>query len=133
MLKVYRVNSYVSVNGGKWYRVGRTGVSMFDDSNPKEMVYANWSFNKWCEYLQQSSLGGIYYSTTFFKKKPCIVTHEYLSDSYEKYTKFDTLSYKDVCEEMPDVSLNYIMDNFPADQCIQYLKERGITTCPMNF
>ena len=133
MLKVYRVKNYVSVDGGKWYRVGETGRTMFDDSNPKEMIYDNWSFNRWCEYLQQSSLDGIYYRTTFFKKKPYIVTHWYTYDSYEKYTHFNTLSYKTVYEEMENISLADIMKDFPADQCIKYLKERGITTCPMNF
>ena len=133
MLKVYSVHSYVSVNNGKWYEVGSTGIAMMDETKSKEVIIDNGSFDEWCKYLQENRLDGIYYGTTFFKKKPCIITHEWYYDYYEKYTHFDTLLYKDVYKEMPNVSLNYIMENFSADKCIQYLKERGMTACPMNF
>lgn len=130
MLKVYIVRNYVSVDGGKWYEVGNAGNTMFDDSEPKEVIINNGSFDEWYKYLQENRLDGIYCDKTFFKKKPCIITHEWSYDSYEKYTNFNTLSYKIVYKEWENVSLDYIMRNFSADKCIQYLKERG---CPMNF
>ncbi len=133
MLKVYSISHYVSVDGGKWYSVGRYGETMFDDSEPKEIIIDNGSFDEWYKYLQENSLPGIYDYKTFFKKKPCIVTHEWSYDSYTKYTNFNTLVYKTVYKELKGVSLAYIMNNFSADKCIQYLKERGITICPMNF
>jgi hypothetical protein len=43
------------------------------------------------------------------------------------------MSYKIEYEEWKEVTLEWIIKNLPADQTIQYLKERGITTCPMNF
>ena len=133
MLKVYTVNHYVSVDGGKWYRVGRCGETMMDDSKSTEDILDFNTFDEWCAYLQKNQLPGIYYQPTFFKKKPCIVTYEWSYDTYTKYTSFNTLSYKTVYKEYTSASLAYIMDRFSADQVIQYLKERGITTCPMNF
>ena len=133
MLKVYRVTNYVLVNGNECYKVGRCHDTMLDNLKITTTTIDNGSFDEWCEFLQEQELDGIYYTTTFLRKKPCIVTHNWGYDDYKKYTHFDTLSYKSVYREMPDVSLNYIMRNFPADKCIQYLKERGITTCPMNL
>ncbi len=133
MLKVYLLKSYVSVDGGEWYEVGDYREAMLDISKSATIAIDNKSFDKWCEFLQECRLNGIYYRTTFFRKKPCIVTQGWNYDDRETYTHFNTLSYKTVYEEMPNVSLAYIMKNFPADKCIQYLKERGITTCPMNF
>lgn len=134
MLKVYTVRNYVSVDGGKWYEVGTCRDVMYSNPESATIVIDNASFDEWCEFLQEQKLDGIYYTTTFFRKKPCIVTHDwsYYYDC-EKYTHFNTLSYKTVYEEWENVSLAYIMKNFPADQCIQYLKERGITACPMNL
>lgn len=135
MLKVYIRRHYVSVNGGEWYEVGDCDDVMLDESESKAIVFENWSFDQWYEYLQNPDvpMHGIYASKTFFGKKPCIVTHNWCYETYEKYMRFDALSYKIAYKEVKDASLSYIMDNFPADQCIQYLKERGITTCPMNF
>ena len=39
--------------------------------------------------------------------------------------------YKYVYKEWKDVPLNYIMEHFSADKCIQYLKERGMSACPI--
>lgn len=130
MLKVYSVSHYVSIDGCKWYSVGRYGQTMFDDSESKEIIIDNGSFDEWYKYLQANSLPGIYSRKTFFTKKPCIVTHEWSYDSYAKYTNFNTLVYKTVYKELKNASLAHVMKNFPADKCIQYLKERG---CPMNF
>lgn len=133
MLKVYTVRSYVSVDDGEWYEVGRCQDVIHDDSNLATIAINNRSFNEWCKFLQEQKLSGIYYTTTFFRKKPCIVTYTWSYCDDERYTHFNTLSYKTVYEEMPNVSLDYIMKHFSADKCIQYLKERGMTACPMNF
>jgi hypothetical protein len=50
-----------------------------------------------------------------------------------EYKHFKSISYMQTYEERKDVSLEWIIKHLPADQAIQYLKERGITTCPMNF
>ena len=130
MLKVYNVMHYVSVDGGKWCRVESNGQTMIDDSEVVENVI-NGSFEHWCEYLQARNLPGMYYKTTLFKKKPCIVTYSSSYDSVVKHTHFKNLSYKTVYKELEYVSLGDIINRYPADQAIQYLKERGINTCPI--
>ena len=82
MLKVYRVKKYVSVNNGKWYRVGQTDIKMIDESKSQEVIIDNGSFDTWYEYLQEHYLDGIYARTTFFKNKPLIVSVDILFASF---------------------------------------------------
>lgn len=130
MLKVYKVKSYVSINGGDWQRVGYNGHAILDDNPTEITLLDNATFNECYEYITHHSLNGICLDHTLFRKKPIF----YIGDSWfegHRYDHFDTISYKYVYEEWEDVSLNYIMNNFSADKCIQYLKERGISACPI--
>lgn len=130
MLKVYEVKSYVSINGEDWWQVGRDGHTISDE-NPTEKVFLdNAAFNECYEYVCNHPLDGICPSNTLFKNKPII----YIDDKHlyeHRYDHFDTISYKYVYEEWEDVSLDYIMKHFSADKCIQYLKERGMSACPI--
>ena len=130
MLKVYTVKSYVSINGGDWQRVGISGHTMTDDNPIEKILLDNATFNKCYEYVSHHSLNGIWLDSTLFRNKPIL----YIGDSWfdgTRYDHFDTISYKYIYEEWEDVPLNYIMEYFSADKCIQYLKERGMSTCPI--
>lgn len=130
MLKVYRVKSYVSINGEEWEEVGSTGYTVRDDKPTEKIFFENFTLNQCYEYIKEKSLDGIWRSETFFRKRPML----YIGCGYfssNSYTNFDTISYKDVYEEWKDVSLDWIMKHLSADQCIQYLKERGVTACPI--
>ena len=130
MLKVYTVKSYVSINGGDWQQVGYNGHTILDDNPTEITILDNATFNECYEYITQHSLNGICLDHTLFKKKPIIYINDSRSDSH-RYDQFDTISYKYVYEEWKDVPLNYIMEHFSADKCIQYLKERGMSACPI--
>lgn len=130
MLKVYTVKSYVSINGRDWQRVGFSGYTMTDDNPTEKVILNNATFDECYEYVSQHSLDGIYLDSTLFKKKPIIYIGDSIFDNH-RYDQFDTISYKYVYEEWEDVSLNYIMEHFSADKCIQYLKERGMSACPI--
>lgn len=130
MLKVYTVNSYISINGEEWQPVGTDGYTIGGDDLTEKIFFENFTFNQCYEYLKEKRLDGIWPSKTFFRKKPMFYIGEWFYDSHH-YTSFDTISYKDVYEEWKDVSLNWIMKHASADQCIQYLKERGMTACPI--
>lgn len=132
MLKVYTVKSYVSINGEDWQRVGISGHTITDDNPTEKVILDNATFDECYEYVSQHSLDGIYLDSTLFKNKPIIYIGYSIFDNH-RYDHFDTISYKYVYEEWEDVSLNYIMEHFSADKCIQYLKERGMSACPMNF
>ena len=130
MLKVYTVKSYVSINGGDWQRVGHSGHIMTDNNPTEKVILNNATFDECYKYVSQHPLDGIYLSSTFFKNKPII----YINDRHfceHRYDHFDTISYKYVYEEWKNVPLTYIMNNFSADKCIQYLKERGMSACPI--
>ena len=132
MIKVYTVKSYVSINGGDWQRVGFDGHTMTDDNPIEKVIFNNATFDECYEYVSQHSLDGIYLDSTLFKKKPIICINYSRFDSH-RYDQFDNISYKYVCEELKNVTLDCIMKKVSADKCIRYLKERGMSACPMNF
>lgn len=130
MLKVYKVKSYVSINGEEWQHVGVDGRTVRDDNLTEKIFFENFTFNQCYEYLKEKGLDGIWRSETFFRKRPMLYIGEWLYEA-KSYTSFDTISYKYVYEEWKNVPLDWIMKHASADQCIQYLKERGMTACPI--
>ena len=130
MLKVYYVRSYVSIDGGDWELIDYGGHSIRDDKPTEKIIFENYTLEQCHEYLKENTLGGIWPSYTFFRKKPMIYIEEWFYEA-KRYTSFDTISYKHVYEEWESVSLDWIMKHLSAEQCIQYLKEHGITTCPI--
>ena len=132
MLKIYTVKSYISIDGGDWERVGSIGHIARDDDPTERIFFENFTLEQCYEYLQDEALDGIWRSKTFFKNRPMLYIGDSVLDS-SAYTSFNTISYKYVYKEWESVSLDWIMKHLPADQCIQYLKERGITACPMNL
>lgn len=131
MLKIYNVNHYVSIDGTEWREVGDTGYCVSNEDLNEKISFENLSFEGAYEYLSKHSIGGVWIGNLSFCRKPIIKI--YPSDSWEpiSYKKFNTLSYKLKYTEWTDVTLEWIMKHLSVDQCIQYLKERGITTCPI--
>ena len=138
MLKVYKVYNYVSVDGADWREVicgtfAPTEKKTSSESLETEYILHDASFDKAYEYLRNNDLDGLGRSTTYWREKPIIwVRYDDAWDTVS-YKHFNTISYKREYIEWTNVSLDWILKNLPADTAIQYLKERGITTCPMNF
>ena len=138
MLKVYKVRNYVSIDGADWRRVVwswfiSTECKTSDEPLKTEHILCDASFDDAREYINNNELDGVTNDSTFWRQKPIICVRYY--DAYElvSYKHLNTISYKREYEEWEDVSLKWIIENLSADQAIQYLKECGITTCPMNF
>ena len=133
MLKIYRAHIYVSIDGADWRELDFYGYRATEEEPQNTVVLDNASFIDVCEALSEDDLRGVHKSYTFFKHRP-IVCISYIDalDNVE-YRHFKTMSYKIEFEEWSNVTLKWMVDNMSADKCIQYLKERGITTCPMNF
>lgn len=132
MLKIYDVNDYVSINGAKWRSVGGYGYKATDEKPENELILYNATFDEVYEYLEQNSLSGVQDDKTFFRNKPIIqVFYNDVLDSVE-YRRFNKMSYKREFKENKNVSLNWIMKHLTADECIQYLKDRGIAACPIK-
>lgn len=138
MLKIYKVYNYISVDGADWRQVIRGWLADIECKTSHidlgmEYMMHRLSFDEARAYLNNHKFDGIWNDTTFLKKKPTICVR--YCDVWDDvvYKHFDTISYKTEYVEWKDVSLEWILKNLPADTAIQYLKERGITTCPMNF
>ena len=130
MLKVYDVTKLVSIDGAAWYEIGG-GYKVANEKPENNLILYNASFDEVRDYLSNNHLAGIWNDNTFFLKKPTIkIQSRYGWDSVE-YRRFKTLSYQIKYKEWTNVSLDWIIKNLSADECIQYLKERGMTTCPI--
>ena len=133
MIKIYTRKRWVSINNKEWVQVWYETDVMRDDADPDEiMLVEQMSFNDFYNVLQAKPMTHIRVGKTFFRKKPKVLI-DYDFDHTKRYTHFDTISCKVTYEEVKNTSLYNIMRYFSAEQTIQYLKERGITACPMNF
>lgn len=133
MLKAYYIRDYVSVDGSEWRSVGGYGERVIDGEPENELRLDNASFDEVYEYLTQHLLSGVWNDTTLIRKKPLIQVSYNDTGCWVEYRHFNTMSYKREYKEWNNVPLKWLMEHASADQFIQYLKERGITTCPMNF
>ena len=133
MLKIYDVVSYVSIDGAEWRAVGHPGYCCIDEDRDVKIILDDVSFSEACEYIDDHSLDGIYPGTTLWRNKPVICVYYCGVIDDVRYKNFNTISYKKVYTENKNVTLGWLMEHLSAEQTIQYLKERGITTCQMNF
>ncbi len=131
LLKVYKRTTYAAINGERWEKVGRTVKIMSADDPTETVIFENKTFEECFEYLKNHDVYGLGYEYTFFRNEPAVLIG-YTGDlSATRYKYFDTISCKHIYKEDNDISLDEIMKRFSADKCIQYLKERGITACPI--
>lgn len=131
MLKVYSVVSYVSVDDAKWRSVGQIGYCCTEDECDVKLILDKSSFDEVREYNNTHFLDGVWNISTFWRNKPAIAIK--YRDAWDDvvYKNFNTMSYKNVYTEDKNVTLGWMMDHLPAEKVIQYLKDRGITACPI--
>lgn len=134
MLKIFHQLHYVSINGHPYKRLDAESAHILEESNvtTEQPIFNNLSFNECFELLKKDAKAGMYCDRTPFLNKPVInicYANEWVAS---EYTHFDTISYKVIYANRDNnYTLADIMNRFPADQAINYLKERGIATCPM--
>lgn len=133
MLKVYNVYDYISIDGEKWRQVGRGGYRITDAELQHRILLDNASFDETREYLKNKVSDAMFNDKTFFRGRPLIKINYSDCWEYVTYRQFDTLSYKRVYKEWEHVTMKWLMEHASSNEVIQYLKERGITTCPMNL
>lgn len=133
MLKVYKVHNYVSIDGADWRKVD-SGHLITDEEKSNELILDKVSFAEAREILsQKNKLYGVWNCSTLILGRPTICVDYSDSWDFAEYTHFNTMSYLRKYEEWTTVPMQWLMEHASAEQLIQYLKERGITTCPMNF
>ena len=126
MLKAYKVITYIAVDDKPKKEIWKIGCGLIEEELPR-VVTTTFSFQDCFE--GQLPTPAIKTDKTFFRKRPYIKI-EYDWDDVEYYDDFDSITIERHYEPN-DITLNELIKGYPADQVIQYLKERGITTCPI--
>ena len=134
MLKVYMETTRIIVDDKHYHLVSHREVAL--DTEPTEIVLLdNASFEEVCTYLSEHHPFTMRHIQT---RRPLgrIKSEIHIEDMYSHnpvvYKHFDKLTYKTSYTEHKSVTLNWIMEHLSADQCIQYLKDRGMTACPIK-
>ena len=139
MLKIYKVHNYVSIDGADWREVLWNGWlnpierKVFDEPPETQHILRNASFYEAYDYIHDNRLDGVWCGSGCWSRMIHPTIEVRYRDAYDDvaYSRFISMSYKIEYEEWKEVTLEWIMKNLPADQFIQYLKERGITACPI--
>ena len=126
MLKAYKVRTYIAVNDNPKKEIWRVGYGLTEDELPR-IVTTTFSFQD-C-FDKELPTPAIKTYKTFFRKRP-YVSVEYDWEDVKYYYDFDTVTIERQYEPY-DITLDALIKCYPADQVIQYLKERGITACPI--
>ena len=126
MLQAYKVITYIAVNDQPKKEIWRIGYGLTEDELPR-VVTTTWSFQDCLD--KQLPTPAIKPYKTLFRKRP-YVRVEYDWEDVKYYYDFDSITIERHYE-LYDITLDELFKNYSAEQCIQYLKERGITTCPI--
>ena len=136
MLKIYNKHHYISINNGPWEQLSGQTTHMLEENgtHPECIIYNNISFQECVNFLKRKTIPSMFLSSTSFLHKDIICVH-YAYDEWfsTEYMNFDTISYKVTYTENSKYTLSHIINTFPAEQTIQYIKERGIASlaCPL--
>ena len=129
MLNPYKVYTYISVNDEPLCKVESVGYGLAEDDS-LNISETSYTFQE--ALTKKLPTPHITTGTTCFLKRPYVkITYSWCHE--ETYYNFDHITIQRCKLPWTDATLKDIHDYSSADQFIQYLKERGITTCPMNF
>ena len=126
MLKAYKVKTDISVDGKPMKRILRVGYGLTEEELPR-VVTTIWAFQD-C-FDNKVPTPAVKTGTTLFRQRPYVEV-EYAWDKVDRYYNFDSITIERHYEPY-DVTLNELFEDYSADECIQYLKERGMTACPI--
>lgn len=130
MLKSYKYRLQISLNGADWCTIDWGYTGLREEHELTRTFIENYSFAEAHEWLLHNKHDHTVAGYTLFKKRPKIKI-QYGYYTTETYTKFNTISIRVIYEEYHMTMRELWNEN--AELVIQYLKERGITVCPMNF
>lgn len=126
MIQAYRVTTYIAVNDEPKKEYWCDGYGLTEEELP-QVITTTYSFQD-CFDKQLPTLA-IQTNKTSFRKKPYVeVWYDWENVKY--YYHFDSITIEKHYEPY-DITLDELFKKYSADQCIQYLKERGMTACPI--
>lgn len=128
MLKAYQVRTYVTVNNKNKYELFKNTIGLADDFEPM-ITKQSYNFAECVEYLTDNNISCLWVDKTLFLQRPYInIKDEWLN--VHRYDRFDSITIERHYEPY-EITMNELFKTFSADECIQYLKDRGMTTCPI--
>lgn len=133
MLQAYGWELYVKINNNDWEDTRCSGWSLIEGTPPREeAILTDASFEEVCNYMSNVSIPCFHIDFTLFKKRKFLRYHRrYVLQEDEKFFEKDIKSISiQLTNTRREVSLKEIFEHCPAEQAIQYMKERGLTTCP---
>lgn len=126
MLQAYIVKTYIAVNDEPKKEIWKIGRGLTEDELPR-VVTTTWSFQDCLD--KRVPTPAIEPRKTLIRKRP-YVRIEYDWEDVKYYYNFDSVTIERHYESY-DITLNELFKGYSADECIQYLKERGMTACPI--
>ena len=134
MLKIYDPIYSVSIDGGSWKRLEDpfdTNWFVTDEELPEvEILLDDTSFEEAYNYLRDNYISGARTCKSAFKGKPQISLLYFNTIDRKYIKKCEGFWLRAENKLRENVTLDWIMRNFEADQAIQYLTERGMGICP---
>lgn len=127
MLQTYRVTTYIIVDGERQQMPYETEVILREEGGLKtiEEVYTFDEIVK----NKAEGLNRITVGKDWLWQRPYVkICYSWCHE--ELYYKFNTLTVEK-CYTPCEITMNNLFSSFSADKCIQYLKERGMTACPI--
>ena len=127
MLKAYKVRTYIAVDDKPKVELFGIGYGLTDEEVPM-VVTTVWSFQD-C-FDKKLPTCNVTTGNTLFRKRP-YVEIEYSWSSIDRHYKFNNITIEKHYEPY-SITLDELFKEYSADQCMQYLKERGMSICPFN-
>ena len=130
MLKSYKYKLQVSIDGENWCSIDHGFTGIREEHELTRVYIENYSFAEAHEWMLHNWHTHWSAVRTIFKKKPKIKI-QYGLYTIKTYKSFDTISIRAIYEERPITMKELQYED--AELVVQYLKERGITACPMSL
>lgn len=117
----------------EWEDTGYSGLTLEEEKTSKQdIVLKNANFTDVMRYMKRTSIPCFHVDYTLFKHEPFIRYHRrYYMQEDEKLFKNDikNISIRMIYQKKK-ITLQELFEEFPAEQAIQYIKERGLSVCP---
>lgn len=112
---------------------GYSGLTLEEEKTSKQdIVLKNANFDDVIRYMKRTSISCFHVDYTLFKHEPFTRYHRrYYMQEDEKLFKNDikNISIRMIYQKKK-ITLQELFEEFPAEQAIQYIKERGLSVCP---
>lgn len=135
MLKPYFFTRECKVDDEEWIILGTWVVLLEEDGSdfhPRFREETTLTFDEVWNSVQE--FPGIYAGRTFFRKRRVLYIY---NDKHTEPTQvFDMrsneISFRDTRKEAPYTTLAYLMKHSPSDLVVRYIKENGLSVCPLQ-